>query len=140
MPRGPGDAVWAGTVAVMLVPLTWSVARALLRGDFGVDVIALLAMAGALATGEYLAGAVVALMLSGGNALEDVGAGRARRELTALLERAPRIAHRRERRHAGRRSRSTRSSPATSCSCAPARSCRSTARSSTTRRSSTSRR
>ena len=74
-----GDAVWAGTVAIMLVPLTWSVARALMHGDFGVDVIALLAMASALATGEYLAGAVVALMLSGGNALEASASGRARR-------------------------------------------------------------
>ena len=49
----------------------------------------------ALALGEYLAGAVIALMLSGGNALEAAAGRRARRELTALLERAPRIAHRR---------------------------------------------
>ncbi len=95
---GDGDAAqvaWAATVAVMLVPLTWDVARALRRGDVGVDVIALLAMAAALATGEELAGAIVALMLSGGNALEDYAAGRARRDLTALLERAPRTARRR---------------------------------------------
>jgi heavy metal translocating P-type ATPase len=92
---GAARAVWAATVAAMLVPLSWSVLRALARGDVGVDVIALLAMAGALATGEYLAGAVVALMLSGGNALEASAARRARRELTALVERAPRIAHRR---------------------------------------------
>ena len=79
----------------MLVPLTWSVARTLWRRDVGVDAIALVAMASALATGEYLAGAVVAVMLAGGNALEEYAAGRARRELTKLLERAPRIAHRR---------------------------------------------
>ena len=54
------------------------------------------AMATALALGEYLAGAVVGLMLSGGNALEAVAAGRARRELRTLVERAPRIAHRHE--------------------------------------------
>ncbi len=89
------DAVWGATVAFMLVPLTWSVARSLLRGDVGVDVIALLAMAGALALGEYLAGAVIALMLAGGNALESFAAGRARRELRALVERAPHTAHRR---------------------------------------------
>ncbi len=92
-----GNAIWGATIAVMLVPLTWEVARSLLHGDVGVDVIALLAMAGALATGENLAGAIVALMLSGGNALEDAAAGRARRDLTALLERAPRTA----RRHVG---------------------------------------
>ena len=34
-------------------------------------------------------------MLAGGNALEEAAGRRARRELTALLERAPRIAHRR---------------------------------------------
>ncbi len=89
------DAVWAATVAVMLVPLTWSIARALLAGRLGVDVIALLAMVGALALGEYLAGAVIALMLAGGNALEAYASARARRELTALIERAPRTARRR---------------------------------------------
>jgi heavy metal translocating P-type ATPase len=90
-----GDVVWAAAIAITLVPLTWSVGRSLVRGDVGVDAIALVAMAGALALGEYLAGAVVALMLSGGNALEAAAGRRARRELTALLERAPRIAHRR---------------------------------------------
>jgi heavy metal translocating P-type ATPase len=86
------DALWAATTALLLVPLTASVLRSLLRGDVGVDAIALVSMAGALALGEYTAGAVVALMLAGGNALEARANGRARRELTALVERAPRIA------------------------------------------------
>jgi heavy metal translocating P-type ATPase len=89
------DAVWAATIALLLVPLTWSVGRSLLKGDLGVDLIALLAMAGALALGEYLAGAVIALMLAGGNALEAFASDRARRELTALVERAPHVARRR---------------------------------------------
>jgi heavy metal translocating P-type ATPase len=89
-----GDVIWATAIVVALVPLTWSVARSLLHGDVGVDAIALLAMAGALALGELLAGAVIALMLGGGNALEIAASGRAKRELTALLQRAPRIAHR----------------------------------------------
>jgi heavy metal translocating P-type ATPase len=88
-----GNVVWAAAVAAALVPLTVSVARSLRAGDVGVDAIALLAMAGALALGELLAGAVIALMLGGGNALEATAARRARRELTALLQRAPRIAH-----------------------------------------------
>ncbi|MBX5470561.1 MAG: cadmium-translocating P-type ATPase [Thermoleophilaceae bacterium] len=88
-----GDAVWAACAGTMLVPLGWSALRSLLRADVGVDLIALLAMAGALALGEYLAGAVIALMLSGGNALEAAAAGRARRDLTRLVESAPRIAH-----------------------------------------------
>jgi heavy metal translocating P-type ATPase len=92
---GLADAAWGATVAIMLAPLSWSVLRSLLRGDVGVDIIALLAMAGALALGEYLAGAVIALMLAGGNALEVFASARARRELTALVERAPRSARRR---------------------------------------------
>jgi heavy metal translocating P-type ATPase len=91
-----GDAVWAAAIVALLVPLTWSVVRALARGDLGVDLIALLAMAAALALEHYLAGVVVGVMMSGGNALEAYAAGRARRELTALIERAPRIAHRRD--------------------------------------------
>lgn len=90
-----GDLLWAVTIAATLVSVGWAVIRALLRGDIGVDVIALLAMAGALVGRELLAGAVVAVMLLGGNALEAVAAGRARRELTALLRRAPQVAHRR---------------------------------------------
>jgi heavy metal translocating P-type ATPase len=88
--------VWGSATAVILVPLAWAVAKTLLGGRVGVDVIALVAMAGALALGEYLAGAVIALMLSGGNALEDAAARRARRELRLLLDRVPKIAHRRE--------------------------------------------
>jgi heavy metal translocating P-type ATPase len=86
------DALWAVTTALLLLPLTVSVVRSLLRGDVGVDAIALVSMAGALALGEYLAGAVVALMLAGGNALEERANRRAARELTALIERAPRRA------------------------------------------------
>ena len=90
--RGAADWLWAATTALLLGPLALSVLRSLLRRDVGVDAIALVAMAGALALGEYLAGAVIALMLAGGNALEEAANHRARRELTALVERAPRIA------------------------------------------------
>jgi len=88
----PAHLAWAATTALLLVPLTISVTRTLLRRDVGVDAIALVSMAGALALGEYLAGAVIALMLAGGNALEEVANRRARRELSALVERAPRTA------------------------------------------------
>jgi heavy metal translocating P-type ATPase len=87
-------AVWAAATVLLLIPLTFSVMRSLVRGDVGVDAIALLAMAGALALGEYLAGAVIALMLAGGNALELFAQGRARRELTLLVDRAPKAANR----------------------------------------------
>jgi heavy metal translocating P-type ATPase len=92
---GAGDVAWAATTAAVLAPTTWSVMRTVLGGNVGVDSIALVAMAGALALGEFLAGAVIALMLSGGNALESAAGRRARRELTELVARAPTIAHRR---------------------------------------------
>jgi heavy metal translocating P-type ATPase len=88
--------VWAAVVVVLLVPLVWSVLATVIHGRVGVDAIALVAMAGALALGEELAGAVIALMLAGGNALEAAADRRARRELTALLERSPTVAHRRD--------------------------------------------
>ena len=84
---------WAATTALLLVPLTWSVVRTLLRGDVGVDAIALLSMAGALAVGEYFAGAVVAVMLAGGNALEAFAQRRAGRELSALVSKIPTTAN-----------------------------------------------
>jgi heavy metal translocating P-type ATPase len=90
-----GDVLWAVSLAVMIVPLAWSVLRSLVRRDVGVDAIALVSMVGALALGQYAAGAVIALMLAGGNALEELAGRRARRELTKLVQRAPRIAHRR---------------------------------------------
>jgi heavy metal translocating P-type ATPase len=94
---GRGDfanAVWGGTILVALAPLAFSTARALRRGALGVDLIALLAMACALLLGENLAGAVIALMLSGGQALETYAGARARRDLSALARAAPRVAHR----------------------------------------------
>jgi heavy metal translocating P-type ATPase len=83
------DVAWGITTGLGLLPLTWDVTRSLLKREPGVDLIALIAMAGSLALGEYLAGAVIALMLSSGQTLEAYADGRAHRELSALLERAP---------------------------------------------------
>ena len=68
--------------------------RTLIGGTLGVDIIALVAIAGALALGETFTAALIALMVAGGNALEEFAEGRARRELTAVVSRTPRIAHR----------------------------------------------
>ena len=84
---------WAATLPVA-AGLIVSIARDLIAGRFGVDAIALVAMVGALALGQPLAGAVIALMYSGGNLLEDIAVGRAEKNLRSLVERAPRIAHR----------------------------------------------
>jgi heavy metal translocating P-type ATPase len=81
--------VWGVTTGIGLLPLTWETVAGLIRREAGVDLIALLAMAGSLALGEYLAGAVIALMLATGHALETYADRRAHRELSALLDRAP---------------------------------------------------
>jgi len=88
------DALWAATTAVALLPTAYVVVRDALRRRAGVDVVAVLALAGALGVGEYVAGAVIALMLATGHALEARASARARRELRALLQRAPRTVHR----------------------------------------------
>lgn len=67
---------------------------ALRSGSYGIDLLAVTAIGSTVAVGEYWAALVVCLMISGGEALEDYAAGRARRELTGLLTNAPRAAHR----------------------------------------------
>ncbi len=86
------DGAWAATTVLTLVPVTIDIARQLIQRRAGVDVIALLAMGGALALGEYLTGAVIALMVATGIALEEYAEARASRELSSLLRRAPRTA------------------------------------------------
>src|SRR3954468_10803842 len=88
-----GHQVWRAAVALLAAELAFEVARTVVVDrHLGVDTIALVAMVGALALGEELAGAVIGLMFSGGAALEAAASRRARRELTQLVERAPRVA------------------------------------------------
>ena len=68
--------------------------RSLWRGEVGLDIVAALSMTAALAFGETLAAAVVAVMYSGGTFLENFAEGRARREMHDLLSRVPRTATR----------------------------------------------
>ena len=84
----------AATVPV-IAGLAISIARDLMVGRLGVDAIALVSMTAAIALRQPLAGAVVALMYSGGNVLEDIAVSRAKHDLRALVDRAPRDAHRR---------------------------------------------
>jgi len=93
---GVANALWIATAVAGFALLAVTSARTLVRGQVGVDIVALLAIAGALALGEYLAGAVIAVMLGTGRALEDYANARSRKELSALLARAPRIVHRYE--------------------------------------------
>ena len=78
---------------VPLLPLLREMIEKLRRRQPGVDIIALLAVLASLALGELLTAAIIGLMLATGQFLEDYAAGRAERELTALIQRAPRTGH-----------------------------------------------
>ena len=88
------DAAWLATAAIGLGYALWSTADSILRGRLGVDVIALLALGGAVAVGELLAAAVISVMLTSGRFLEAWAAERARHDLSTLLARAPGTARR----------------------------------------------
>ena len=93
--RDVADGCWiTGTVLAVVPALVW-VLVALRRGRVGVDVIAVLSLVGTLLVHEYLAGALIAVMLTGGRALDTAATRRASHDLRALLERAPRFARRR---------------------------------------------
>ncbi|WP_237056385.1 heavy metal translocating P-type ATPase [Microbulbifer sediminum] len=85
---------WTVAVGVMLAVATVETLHGLLQRRPGVDLLALLTMAAALVLGQFLAGAVIALMFASGRALEEFARGRAHRELNVLLNRNPRVAHR----------------------------------------------
>lgn len=80
-------------VSAVIVWTLIGMIRDVLRGHVGLDVLAVVAMVATLAVGEYVAALIIVLMLSGGEALEDYAGRRAKRELTALLDRAPQTAH-----------------------------------------------
>lgn len=77
------------------VPLVVHIMRALLRGDFGADMLAVLALVSAAWLGEYLAAVLIMVMLSGGQALEAYAMRKASSVLQALAERMPAMARRR---------------------------------------------
>lgn len=86
---------WIATIYVAAV-VAWTLVgmvRDVLRGHVGLDILAVVAMVATLAVGEYIAALIIVLMLSGGEALEDFAGRRARRDLSALLDRSPRTAH-----------------------------------------------
>lgn len=86
---------WVAGTTPVVIGLAISMARDFLAGRMGVDAVAFVSMSAALVFGQPLAGVVVAIMYSGGNVLEDIAVARAERDLRALVDRAPRIAHRR---------------------------------------------
>ena len=93
--------IWAAATIPVVTVLVISIIRDFWIGRFGVDAIALVSMSAALVLGEALAAIVVAIMYAGGTVLEDFARGRAERNLTALTDRSPRVAHRQGWRQAG---------------------------------------
>jgi heavy metal translocating P-type ATPase len=91
---GAADAAWLATAACGLAYAFWVAAAGIAHGRLSVDVIAFLALAGAIAVDELLAAAVISVMLTSGRALEAWAAHRARHDLSALLARAPRTGRR----------------------------------------------
>jgi heavy metal translocating P-type ATPase len=94
--RAPGVAQWI-FLATLLAgggPLVVQTLRGMVRGRFAADIVAMLAIVTALVLGQYFAGAVIALMQSGGEALERYAMGRASSSLEALLARAPKTGRR----------------------------------------------
>ncbi|KIP51554.1 heavy metal translocating P-type ATPase [Leucobacter komagatae] len=72
----------------------YGMVRQLMRGHAGLDILAVIAIVAAVSVGEVWAALIVVLMITGGEALEDYAENRSKRELTALLKRAPQTATR----------------------------------------------
>jgi len=96
----PGRSLTRADVPLVLmlvaggVPLVWGLFAKLCAGTFGSDLLAGLSIITSVVLGEYLAGVLVVLMLSGGEALESRAVSRAGDVLNALARRMPTLAHR----------------------------------------------
>lgn len=83
-------------LAVGGVPIVGELLGKLLRGQFGADLIAAVSIVTSVIVGEYLAGCIVVLMASGGEALEQFAVRSASSVLRALARRMPVLAHRKQ--------------------------------------------
>jgi heavy metal translocating P-type ATPase len=85
---------WYAGLLITGSPVLWRTLRHVVRGHLATDVVAMLAIVVAAILQEPLAGLIVVLMQTGGEALERYAEGRASRAVRRLEEEAPRIAHR----------------------------------------------
>ena len=86
-------------LAVLVIgglPLLYDLLRKLLQRQFGSDLLGGVSIVTSVLLGEYLAGAIIVLMLSGGEALESFALRRASSVLAALAKRMPSVAHRKD--------------------------------------------
>ena len=93
--RVPTSAPLVAVLFIGGVPLVFNLLRRGLRGEFGSDQLAGVSIIASVLLDEYLAGAIVVLMLSGGNTLERFAVAQATSVLRALARRVPTIGHRR---------------------------------------------
>jgi heavy metal translocating P-type ATPase len=76
-------------MSATLLPLLWGMIDDIRHGTYGVDILAATAIVTSIIMQEYWAGMVIALMLTGGESLEDYAEHRAKKELDVLLTSAP---------------------------------------------------
>ena len=79
--------------SIMALSMTIEMIRTLKSGKYGVDALAIMAIVATMAVGEYWASWMILIMLTGGDTLEDYAAAQAGKELKALLENSPQVAH-----------------------------------------------
>jgi heavy metal translocating P-type ATPase len=89
-----GTRVWTISLVLTGLPVVWKTLRGLIRGRFAADVVATLAIVTAFLLASPLAGLIVVLMQTGGEALERYAEGRASTAVRELEARAPTIARR----------------------------------------------
>jgi heavy metal translocating P-type ATPase len=87
-------AVWGVSLLLTGAPIVWRTVVDAAHGRFATDIVASLAIVGAVVLMQPLAGLVIVLMQTGGEALERYAEGKASAAVRALEEAAPRIAHR----------------------------------------------
>lgn len=93
-PPGVYDVPLYVTLAAGGGPLVVELLGRLARREFGSDLLAGISIVASVLLGEYLAGTLVVLMLSGGEALENYAVSNASSALNALARRMPSVAHR----------------------------------------------
>ena len=71
------------------IVITAKSVRALLHGDFGVDILASIAIWISVLVGEYLAAAIVVIMLNGGELVEDYASERSSKAIEKLMRSVP---------------------------------------------------
>lgn len=86
--------IWGATLLIGGLPIIYKTTRGMLKGQFASDIVASLAIVTAILMDQAFAGAVVVLMQSGGEAIENFGFRRATSSLGSLIARAPLYAYR----------------------------------------------